>query len=582
MTTSTKYFVADLVEEVGSLPTVAAQIVAMTSDPDCDMNALARVILSDSVMAMRFLALANSAAMSGGHEVRDLRGAVIRLGLRRVRNVALCMGMHDMMPSGRTEGRLPMNEFWKFSLAVASCAEGLAWQRGEPSDEDAWLGGILHGVGVSALDQKLHDEFQRVLAQAEAGQAELVDAEMAVLDFHHGELGGRLLSRWSVPRVFAEVVEYWPEEFDPGEVSDEAAALVGVLRDARAIVRAAGYGDSGDRTPAPTVPDLAARLDLPDEFLAALAAKVDREVSRMSAMLGMELDGASFSEALDESRRRVVRLGLEGIDDALVREDMEQQLAMARDIQQKLLPAEAPAVPGCDIAAANRPSLHVSGDYYDFLRFRDGSVGLVIADVSGKGRPAALLASNVQAGLQALAGVFTDPGELLGSINNMVFGQTGAEKFVTLFLGVLAPDGRTLRYASAGHNPPLLWRDGGQVQWLKAVGTPLGMVPDMVYGVAEVTLAPGDLLVAYTDGVTEAPDGRDGEFAEEGLEASVRRIAAAGAPAAEDVIAAVLNDVAAFVASGDAPSATGDLVTDTRGRRPADDDLTMIVLLVDP
>ena len=148
MTTSHKYFVADLVEEVGSLPTVAAQIVAQTSDPQCDIGDLCRLIQSDGVMTMRFLALANSAALAGANETTDLRAALVRLGLRRVRNVSLFMGMHDMNPSDRETINLDMKEFWKYTLATASCAQGLAWQRGDQSFEDAWLVGILHGIGI--------------------------------------------------------------------------------------------------------------------------------------------------------------------------------------------------------------------------------------------------------------------------------------------------------------------------------------------------------------------------------------------------------------------------------------------------
>jgi serine phosphatase RsbU (regulator of sigma subunit)/HD-like signal output (HDOD) protein len=575
MTATAKYFVADLVEEVGSLPTVAAQIIAMTSDAECDMVELAKVIMCDSVMAMRFLALANSAALARGQEVRELRAAVIRLGLRRVRNVALCMGMHDIMPADDEARRLPMQEFWKFNLATASCAEGLAWLRGAPSDEDAWLAGILHGIGVAVLNQKLNHDFERALKVAQARKADLAAAERTILDFHHGELGSRILSHWGVPRVFADVAAHYPDADTPEGLSDDAARLLDVLRGARAIVRAAGYGDSGDRTVVPGMGELAEQLALPDEFLAGLAAKVDSEVARMSSLLGMDLDGASFAESLEESRRTMVRLGLEGIDNALVREDFEQQMSMAREIQQKLLPAAPPVLERCTIAAENRPSLHVSGDYYDFLDL-GGRTAFVVADVSGKGMPAALLASNVQAALKALAGVFSDPGELLKNINNSVFAQTGGEKFVTLFLGVLCPDDCTLRYASAGHNPPLLLRAGGEAEWLKAAGTPLGMVPDMAYPVMEVPLAPGDLLVAYTDGVTEAGDGGEGEFGEDGLEASVRR---SGGADPQAVIDAVMDGVARFGAAPASPAA--GLVTEAdSARRPADDDLTMIVVRI--
>jgi len=485
---ATKYFVADLVAEVGSMPALAAQIVNLTSDPDCDMGNLARVILSDSVMTMRFLALVNSAALSGGQEIRDLRRALIRLGLRRVRNVALCMGMHDMLPSRSGDSSLPMTEFWKYSLATASCAEGLAWLQGADSFEDAWLAGILHGIGIAALDQKLAADFQCALQMATRDGIPLVEAELALLDFHHGELGGRILSEWKLPRVFVETVEYYPERFEAQEVSEEAGELIGYLRNAIDIVRAIGLGDNGDGTRPAALTDLVDRMQITDDVATALAAKVDRDVGWMSSIIGLEVPENHFSQVLEESMRQVARISLEGIDEGLAREDLEQQLDLARDIQQRLLPGATPEIAGCAVAAENRPSLHVSGDYYDFLQFKSGAVGLVIADVAGKGLCASLLASNLQASLRALCGLCDDPGDLLATVNNALYESTNPERFATLFLAIVAPDGKHLRYANAGHNPPLLLRRDGSACWLAPAGTPLGMVPDMQYPVTAITL----------------------------------------------------------------------------------------------
>lgn len=585
MANDTRYFVADLVEEVGSMPALAAQIVSMTSDPECDTGDLARVILCDNVMTMRFLALVNSAALSGGGEVRDLRRALIRLGLRRVRNVALCMGMHDMMPCRPSACLLQMDDFWKYSLATASCAEGLAWLQGAAAQEDAWLAGILHGIGVAAMEQKMTADFSRAVERATADGIALADAELAVLDFHHGELGGRILGQWKLPRVFIEAVEYCPESYAAGEVSEEADQLIGYLRSAIEIVRCIGFGNNGDGTAPAALPDLVDRLQIDDSLLTALADKVDRDVAWMSQLIGLDIPEHAFKQVLEESKRKMARVGLEGIDESLAREDLEQQLDMARDIQRRLLPEQTPEVPSGTIAAVNHPSCHVSGDYYDFLRAPDGSMGLVVADVSGKGMCASLLASNLQASLRALIGVIDDPGQLLATVNDALFETTAPERFATLFLGILAPDGRSLRYASAGHNPPLIAHADGTETWLASAGTPLGMVPGMQYPVGDIDLASGDLLVIYTDGVVEAADAGGEEFGEEGLSASVRRDPDQR-PAA--VITRLLADILCHTtpqarqgACEDARAAarvlpTLDLACDTFA-----DDLTLVVMKVD-
>ncbi len=575
-TLAKKTFVSDLVEEMGSLPSVAAQIVSMTSSPDCDLGQLTKVIISDSVMSMRFLALANSAALSRGNEVRNLRQALVRLGLRRVRNVALCMGMHDMMPASSDPGRLDMSEFWKFNLATASCAQGLAWQKGTASDDDAWLVGILHSIGVASLDQKAHQDLQAALEMAQVKAITLIDAEMLQLDYHHGELGGRLLTNWNLPQLFCDAVEYAGEDFEENEITSEASTLIDILKDSIALVRAIGYGTNGDGTTPISLDEAADRLQLEEPALMALAAKVDREVGYMARIMGLDIPEHLFQETLQESRKQVVRLGIEGFSDSLARENLEKEMSMAREIQQRLLPTDTPDLDSYELWAANHPSLHCSGDYYDFFQVKDGAWAVVIADVSGKGLPAALLASNLQASLRALARVFNDPGDLLEAVNNALHESTDPEKFATLFLAVLNKEGTGLRYASAGHNPPLVLRKSGESEWLKPAGTPLGMFPDMTYPVMEVDLGPEDLVVSYTDGITEAVDKHDVEFEEKGLEEVVRKTQSNdGDTIIKQVIAEVLIHVSTNSRSG-----LDSLVEnwDEPEEQNAGDDLTMVVI----
>lgn len=580
METSTRYFVTELVAEVGSLPSLAAQVVSLTSDPDCDLGALSNLILSDNVLTMRFLALANSAAVAHGHEVKNLRAALVRLGTRRVRNVALLMGVHDMTPSDSAASGLDLTAFWKHCLAVASCAEGLAWQLGLRCHEDAWLVGILHGIGVTALTQRTGAEFQVVVDRARVDRLTLAEAEMRVLDFHHGELGARILKEWKLPRLFAEVVEFCVEDFEDNEVTAEASELIDVLRGAVAIARAIGFGDSGDGDAIVPLSAVATELKLAAPAMDALAAKVDREVQVMSDLIGLEMPENLFGKALASSQQEVARLGLEGFDDSLIKEDLQAQMTAAREIQQRILPHELPVVPGFELAAANQPSKAVSGDTFDFITLNDRTQGVVIADVSGKGMPAALLASTLQASLRALARVFADPGELLVAANEALFASTDPERFATLFIAALAADGAGLRYASAGHNPPLLRRADGRHEWLSPAGTPLGMMPEMFYPVTDVVMTAGDLLVCYTDGITEAVDDRDREFDAGGLCEVVDRVA--GEPPAQ-IITAIMDAVHRHVVGAEPAAAPpGDEYrrTDNVPAYPPalGDDLTLIVL----
>ena len=201
--------------------------------------------------------------------------------------------------------------------------------------------------------------------------------------------------------------------------------------------------------------------------------------------------------------------------EAIERQRLEEELAVARSIQQRLLPAGVPSFEGFDLAAVNQASAQVSGDYFDFLKFGD-RCGMVIADVSGKGLPASLLASNLQASIRALASYAHTPDTIFEAVNTTLYESTDPERFATAFLSILDAQGR-LTYSNAGHNPPLLRRSDGRVEWLDVGATPLGAFPDMAYASATVELEPGDVLVLYTDGVTEA-EGDEGDlFGESGL-----------------------------------------------------------------
>ncbi len=196
---------------------------------------------------------------------------------------------------------------------------------------------------------------------------------------------------------------------------------------------------------------------------------------------------------------------------------MLSELAQASEIQQGLLPTEAPVCPGYDLAGFNLPCRTVGGDYYDFLPYRDGSLGLVVADVSGKGLPAALMMSSLQARVQMLLETNPDPAPALKTLNRNLAERCPLGRFITLFYGLLNPSTGALTYANAGHNHPVLIRRNGQIEYLTAEGMIMGLLPSVTYQSKETSLESGDLLALYSDGVTEARSGAGEEFGEERL-----------------------------------------------------------------
>jgi sigma-B regulation protein RsbU (phosphoserine phosphatase) len=184
---------------------------------------------------------------------------------------------------------------------------------------------------------------------------------------------------------------------------------------------------------------------------------------------------------------------------------LDNELKVVGNIQRSLLPSTLPQIPGCELAAHYLTSARAGGDYYDFFPLANGEWGIFIADVSGHGTPAAVLMAITHAIAHAQPGTHTPPMDLLMHLNShLVRSYTRGGTFVTAFYAVFNPAARTLTYSAAGHNPPRLQRDDNIIALDQTGGLPLGILNDQTYGQATVQLEPGDLLLLYTDGITEA------------------------------------------------------------------------------
>jgi sigma-B regulation protein RsbU (phosphoserine phosphatase) len=220
---------------------------------------------------------------------------------------------------------------------------------------------------------------------------------------------------------------------------------------------------------------------------------------------------------------------------------MAKELSQAGEIQRRLLPAAAPQVAGMDLAGYNLPCRTVGGDYYDFFRLPDGKLILVVGDVAGKGMPAAMLMSSLQARLQILVETDESPAGIVTRLNRSISGNCPDNRFITFFLAVLDPATGDLRYCNAGHNPPLIVKSGGLMEKLDGGGIILGILPIAQYSEHRARLESGDTLVLFSDGVSEAmPGGSDEEFGE--LRISMAILNRASQPAAS-LIRGVIEDL---------------------------------------
>ena len=195
----------------------------------------------------------------------------------------------------------------------------------------------------------------------------------------------------------------------------------------------------------------------------------------------------------------------------------------ARLIQRALLPSAMPAIPGCEIAVRWEPASDFGGDCYDALRLGGGRVGISIADVSGKGLPAAFLMSNLQASVRAFAAQQSSPRYVASGINRALCGNPALRTFATFFYAVIDITTRTLTFSNAGHNPPILVRADGSVERLAAGGLVLGVRESAPYEQGETRIAAGDRIVLFTDGLNEAENGAGLDFGDDQLVETVVR-----------------------------------------------------------
>lgn len=222
-------------------------------------------------------------------------------------------------------------------------------------------------------------------------------------------------------------------------------------------------------------------------------------------------------------------------------ERLEREVRIAQEVQTRLFPQKVPRSAGLECHGVCRPARGVAGDYYDFLELDRGHLGIAVGDVAGKGISAALLMASLQGALRSHASLSADgPAQAARAINAQIHTLTDSNRFATFFWAVFEEAGRALTYVNAGHNPPMLLRRAGALERLTTGGPPLGVFAGSQYEQRTIALAPGDVLLVFSDGITEAPGPGEEDFGEPRLERLLRdRSAVSPAALCDAIIAAV-------------------------------------------
>ena len=292
-------------------------------------------------------------------------------------------------------------------------------------------------------------------------------------------------------------------------------------------------------------------LELSERLMRSVFSEQPGLLYRTIQVLSARLREADMQMIEDLQRKnRELAVAYQELQEAqanlLEMERLEHELALARQLQESILPHEFPQVEGVSCAARSHPARQVGGDFYDVIPMDGRRLGLVMADVSDKGMPAALYMALVRSLIRAESSHSDSPREVLLSVHRLLVSITQATMFVTVFYGILDPARGTLRYARAGHDRPLQFRPTkGECRFLAGDGMLLGIVEEVVLEEAEVDVLPGDVFVLYTDGITDANSPGEELF---GLERLRETVCTAGSRSAPDLLNLIFDRVREFQA----------------------------------
>jgi phosphoserine phosphatase RsbU/P len=259
-----------------------------------------------------------------------------------------------------------------------------------------------------------------------------------------------------------------------------------------------------------------------------------RLLKSVAAQTGLALENARLMSAIAE--------------EVAQRERLNREVEIAREVQERLFPQKQPPIAGLEYAGTCRPALGVGGDYYDFLALPGGQLGIAVGDVSGKGIAAALMMASLQASLRGEATRAPDNlAALVSNVNRLVYEASSANRYATFFYAQYNPASHQLTYVNAGHNPPMLFQPVNatwQVARLETGGTVVGLMENFPYEQGTVTMPPGSILVAFTDGISEAMNNNDEEWGEDKLMETVQ---SSTNPDPSQLIARIMQSADAFV-----------------------------------
>jgi phosphoserine phosphatase RsbU/P len=395
---------------------------------------------------------------------------------------------------------------------------------------------LISKVGVTLLASATLDE---TLSQVALLVFDAVPAERCLIMLREPPEGGELKIR------AAEMRDRRPEV---GEVRVSRTIVEEVVNQGRSVLTSDAQHDPRFKSSTVTFQGIRSVLAVPlgvgDRIFGMIYADSPLATSRFTEDHLKVLTTLGSVAAIRVENTRL-------LEEHLEQERFERELQLAREIQQRFQPSAPPIVPGYELQGISFPSYQIGGDYYDFIQCADNRLVVALGDVSGKGTSAALLMSSLHAAVHAQVASCRPLTETVGAVNRYLADNTPGNRFVTLFYAELDPLTGSLSFINAGHNPPIIAHEGGTLEHLAAGGLPLGIIPDFGYREGRTQLRHGDVLVAYSDGVTESQNPSGEEFGTVRLQEVIAQNIHRSAAGIRDKIEAALSTFAQGTPAGD-------------------------------
>ncbi|MCP3687731.1 MAG: HDOD domain-containing protein [Gammaproteobacteria bacterium] len=498
------------ITQLPSPPQGALTVVHACSQDDMNAELLGNLVQQVPALSVELLRLANSSYLGFSSEVSSVPHAVALIGLKRLKNIALCIAMKSALRSDQMPA-FPVEEFWESALRRGLCGRSLAARVN--LDKDAgFTTGLLQDFGLLVmfyLNPQVTPEWDRLSALNPDSRHQL---EQQLFGTTHDRVGHELAVAWGLPEYLVQTIGH----HHTGAAQQTAELVVQNCKLALCVDWMAAAFTAENRRQAITQSRelLHDYFELPVDAANVVMSEVSNGMLETASAFGIDIEGqVSYETLIGESHLHLVQENFDfqqmnwHLAQSLqerdrVADELNRELELAREVQRSLLPSPS-SEPG-EIVGLNLSAQAVSGDFYDYFRLADGRIVFCIADVSGKGMNAAILMAQASTLFHCIGKSMHDPSRLLAILNREILETSIQGMFVTMVAGIFAPDTRKLCLANAGHMPPLIMRGEHYYAEYPAQAPPLGVTNDVDFALLELSLEQGQQLYLYTDGLTES------------------------------------------------------------------------------